>query len=217
MCGKPWSAMEHCQEIVLLKPYWLSYTLISSCLQCLRERWLATVPSHALNATVGCETIVYCFSAQLASWWSSLICKAIHSPWLHIICSPVEMIGLISRLGISCNYWDGISTVTMINGYLTLFVMASHRLSRPPVSEISLAELHKHRNISEPPSISWTENHSVKTQIIFREIKKNFTHLTILKLEVNLLCQTAAINLVYLTFPSCFSAIVAWDYHFSFF
>lgn len=170
------SAGTLCQEIVLSPPYWLPYTLIPSCLQCLGERWLATVPSHALNVTAGCETIVYCFSAQLASWWSPLICKAIHSPRLHIICSSVEMIGLISRLGISCNYWDGISAVTMINGYLTLFVVASHRLSQPPVVEISWARLHKHGNIPETPSISRTESHSVKTQIIFWEIKNSVTH-----------------------------------------
>ena len=85
---------------------------------------------------VGRETIVYCFSAQLVFWWSSLISKAIHGPWIHIICSSVEMISLILRLAISCNYWDGISTVSMINGRLTLFVLVCHWLAELPVTGV---------------------------------------------------------------------------------
>lgn len=103
---------------------------------------------------VGRETIVYCFPAQLAFWWSSLISKAIHGPWIHIICSSVEMISLILRLAISCNYWDGISTVSMINGRLTLFVLACHWLAESLRYYMSFTQRHIHRNILNTSSIT---------------------------------------------------------------
>lgn len=141
----------------LMHDMWLAQSVVEHCVEGLSSRRcidcltllfhpVSNVPEKGgrplsrsitcIKCIVGCETIVYCFSAQLASWWSSLISEAIHGPWLHIICSSVEMIGLISRRGISCNYWDGISAVTMINGHLTLGALACHWVSVLPVTVV---------------------------------------------------------------------------------
>lgn len=76
------------------------------------------------------------------------------------------MIGLISRPDISCNYWDGISTVSMINGHLTLFVLACHWLLLLPVTKgfyFLYSASRTHRNILNTSSITPAENLSIIT------------------------------------------------------
>lgn len=126
-----------CEGAVLSPLYRLSYTLIPSCLQCLWEAGRALSRSiTCIKCIVGGETIVYCFSAQLASWWSSLISKEIYGPRLHVVCSSAEMIALISRLGVSRNYGDGISPVAVINDHLTLFVSVCYWVPVLPVTVV---------------------------------------------------------------------------------
>jgi len=71
-----------------------------------------------------------------------------------------------NRPGISCNYWDGISTVGMINGHLALFLFAigSYLSPRYPISSTrhhTHTHTHTHRSILNTSSITSTEHLSI--------------------------------------------------------
>lgn len=93
-------------------------------------------PSRAANVLLDVKQLFIVFQLYLLPdevHWSP---KQSMVPRSTSFVPVLKMIGLISRPGISCNYWDGISTVSMINGHLTLFVLDCHWLSALPVTEV---------------------------------------------------------------------------------
>ena len=133
------------------------------------------------------------------------------------------MIGLIPRPGISRNYGDGISTVSMINGHLTLFVLACHWPSPLPVTEVFYflySASHTHGKILNASSITSTEN----LLIIADNFQSKVPSKSTMSWWVNSLfffqegCYlfiylfTAVRNLVRLTLPLWLSTHIVWDW-----
>lgn len=123
-------------------------------------------PSHAAGGQPDTKQLFIVFLLCLVPdevHWSP---KQSMPPRPRIICFCVEMIGLFPTLGISCNYWGGISGGGVMNDRLTLFVLADHWLPLPPFTQgfyFLYSVSHKHRGPLKTSSITWTENHWIET------------------------------------------------------
>lgn len=173
-CGRLLWGRTRYKGIVLSPVHRLSTTLVPSRLQCPRERCPAAVEIHHVQRMC-CGTrnncllflSLTCFLMKFIDLQSNPCSLASTS-----FVPPLKWLVWSRSRAISCNYWDGISSVSMTNGYLTLFVLApATGLPPPPVAEVFYflySASHTHRNISNCSSITSTENLSIITRIIFR-------------------------------------------------